>query len=102
MANQRASDQVFIGIWVKASIAKKIEIERGGTPRSQWVRDAIGDILRSRGHKITVEEISAPSRTRTDLETKLPANSSKGEQVGRERTKHNAGIVQKANKVAGE
>ena len=67
MANQRAADQVFIGIWVSATVAQKIELARGGTPRSQWLRDAIAELLREKGFPTSVEEVSAPSRVRQPL-----------------------------------
>ena len=74
MANQRAADQVFIGIWISASLGQKIEANRKGIPRSQWVREAIAELLRSKGIEVSANESSAPSRVRIDF-SKL--NSSK-------------------------
>jgi hypothetical protein len=45
VANQRASDQVFVGIWISSSLAGKLEARRNGVPRSQFVRDALADYL---------------------------------------------------------
>jgi len=75
MANQRAADQVFIGIWISASLGQKIESARKGTPRSQWVRDAIAALLRSEGFEVSDSESSAPARVRTDFAKKI--NSAK-------------------------
>ena len=65
MANQRASDQVFIGIWVSMALAKKVEAARGGVPRSQWTRDAIAEYLRKNGFPVKKEECSGPNRVRS-------------------------------------
>lgn len=64
MVNQRAEGQEFIGIWVTSTVAQKIELARGTTPRSQWLRDAIAELLRAKGFEVTIDEISAPSRVR--------------------------------------
>lgn len=65
MANQRAADQVFLGIWISASLAQKIETARKGVARSQWVRDAIADLLRAKGIEVQDIESAAPNRVRT-------------------------------------
>ena len=62
MAHPRTTKQVFIGFWVNESIVEKIEKDRGTVPRSTFLRDALADYLRSKGHIIEDEEIAPPDR----------------------------------------
>lgn len=62
MANQRAPGQTLVGFWAEEALTEKIDEARGGTPRSQWLRDAIAEFLIMQGFKITTREKSAPDR----------------------------------------
>ena len=62
MANQRAAGQTFVGFWADESFFEKINAARGATPRSQWVRDVIGEELKRAGYAVSAVEKSAPDR----------------------------------------
>ena len=64
MANKRAKDQVFVGIWISDVLADKIEQARGGVARSQFLRDAVADLLASKGYSVGSEK-NAPNRVKT-------------------------------------
>ena len=107
MANQRAADQVFIGIWVSATVAQKIELARGGTPRSQWLRDAIAELLRVKGCETTVEEVSAPNRVNLDRrlnasqrDTSAYSNQGKTTEKSKPSSKSDAAATLAAKKLA--
>jgi hypothetical protein len=63
MANIRGKDQTFVGFWCEDSFLEKIENSRGATPRSQYVRDAVAELLKTEGYIISEAEKSPPSRT---------------------------------------
>jgi hypothetical protein len=64
MANQRAPDQEFIGIWVSNSLAEKIDSIKDGKTRSQWVREAIADLLIEEGIDVSKYEKNGRDRVR--------------------------------------
>jgi len=67
----RAADQVFVGIWISDVLADKIEQARGSTPRSQFFRDAVAELLASKGFPVG-DEKNAPDR----VKSKYPAHRS--------------------------
>jgi hypothetical protein len=77
VANQRASDQVFVGIWISEALAEKIESARDGVPRSQFMRDAIAEFLRQKGFPVG-EEKNPPSRVKLFNSAKVRAASKLG------------------------
>jgi hypothetical protein len=69
MANQRADDQVFIGLWVSKSLATKVDSVRkkedaAEKSRSQWIRDAIADLLKDEGVLVSKVEKAGRDRVR--------------------------------------
>ena len=63
VANQRADDQVFIGIWVKSNLAEKVELAREG-PRSHFVRDAIAEYCEAKGFPVPKEDRQGADRVK--------------------------------------
>ena len=78
MANQRAADQIFIGVWIKHSLADKIERARRG-PRSQFVRDALADFCAAHGVPLEREERLGAGRIKP--KTKYPSSRGRHLQI---------------------
>jgi hypothetical protein len=62
MSGVRAAGQTLIGCWCKLSLVEKIDHQRGDLSRSQFARDAIGELLKSQGIEIETGETQAPDR----------------------------------------
>jgi hypothetical protein len=64
MPNQRAKDQVMIAFALDEALANGLDAARGGLSRSQFIREAIGNLLRGMGYAVPEKATHAPDRTR--------------------------------------
>lgn len=53
---------MLVGFWADKAFAAKIDRARGVQPRSGFLRDALKEVLRSRGIQVADDEAGAPDR----------------------------------------